>query len=185
MQDVALRLPESHLPLLLIQGDLPKAILLERHRQAIAEGRASILFGLDSFAEGLDLPGSDCAHVIIAKLPFTMPDHPIEKTRSRWIEQRGGNPFMEIRPVSNSPKPWAASSAPNTTTAASPSSTTASSPPATANNSSPACHRLNALAELVHSKRLPEIFSLAAICKLITILLKPYFQVASTESKVG
>ena len=96
MQDVALRLPESHLPLLLIQGDLPKAILLERHRQAIAEGRASILFGLDSFAEGLDLPGSDCAHVIIAKLPFTMPDHPIEKTRSRWIEQRGGNPFMEI-----------------------------------------------------------------------------------------
>lgn len=96
MQDVALRLPESHLPLLLVQGELPKSVLLERHHQAIADGRASIIFGLDSFAEGLDLPGNACVQVIIAKLPFTMPDHPIEKTQSRWIEQRGGNPFMEI-----------------------------------------------------------------------------------------
>ncbi|EGY52809.1 ATP-dependent DNA helicase DinG [Neisseria shayeganii 871] len=96
MQDVAHRLPESLLPLLLVQGDLPKAVLLEQHRRAVAEGRANIIFGLDSFAEGLDLPGDACVQVIIAKLPFSMPDHPIEKTRSRWIEQRGGNPFMEV-----------------------------------------------------------------------------------------
>ena len=96
MQDVAYRLPDSHLPLLLVQGDLPKAVLLDKHRQAIAGGRPSIIFGLDSFAEGLDLPGEACVQVIIAKLPFSMPDNPIEKTRSRWIEQRGGNPFMEI-----------------------------------------------------------------------------------------
>ena len=96
MQEVALRLPESHLPLLLMQGELPKAVLLEKHHQAIADGRASIIFGLDSFAEGLDLPGLACVQVIIAKLPFSMPDNPIEKTQNRWIEQRGGNPFIEI-----------------------------------------------------------------------------------------
>lgn len=96
MQDVALRLPEEYLSLLLVQGELPKAVLLQRHHQAIAEGKASIIFGLDSFAEGLDLPGTACVQVIIAKLPFAMPDNPIEKTQNRWIEQRGGNPFIEI-----------------------------------------------------------------------------------------
>ena len=96
MQDVALRLPDEYLPLLLVQGELPKTVLLQRHHQAIAEGKASIIFGLDSFAEGLDLPGTACVQVIIAKLPFAMPDNPIEKTQNRWIEQRGGNPFIEI-----------------------------------------------------------------------------------------
>ncbi|WP_308035813.1 ATP-dependent DNA helicase DinG [Neisseria cinerea] len=96
MQDVALRLPGDYLPLLLVQGELPKAVLLQKHHQAIEEGKASIIFGLDSFAEGLDLPGTACVQVIIAKLPFAMPDNPIEKTQNRWIEQRGGNPFIEI-----------------------------------------------------------------------------------------
>ncbi|MCQ9327382.1 ATP-dependent DNA helicase DinG [Neisseria dentiae] len=96
MQEVALRLPEAYLPLLLVQGELPKATLLQKHHQAISEGRASIIFGLDSFAEGLDLPGLACVQVIIAKLPFAMPDNPVEKTQNRWIEQRGGNPFIEI-----------------------------------------------------------------------------------------
>jgi len=42
------------------------------------------------------LPHEACVHVIIVKLPFSMPDNPIEKTQSRWIEKRGGRPFMEI-----------------------------------------------------------------------------------------
>lgn len=96
MQDVALQLPDDYLPLLLVQGELPKAVLLQKHHRAIEEGKASIIFGLDSFAEGLDLPGTACVQVIIAKLPFAMPDNPIEKTQNRWIEQRGGNPFIEI-----------------------------------------------------------------------------------------
>lgn len=96
MQDVAALLPDSHRPLVLVQGEQSKAKLLEHHHQAVGQGRASIIFGLDSFAEGLDLPGDACVHVIIAKLPFAMPDNPIEKTQSRWIEQRGGRPFMEI-----------------------------------------------------------------------------------------
>ena len=96
MQEVALRLPAAYLPLLLIQGEQSKSRLLQQHHDAIATGRPSIIFGLDSFAEGLDLPGNACVHVIIAKLPFSMPDNPIEKTQSNWIKQRGGNPFMEI-----------------------------------------------------------------------------------------
>ena len=96
MQDVALRLAADYLPLLLVQGEVPKAVLLQKHHDAIADGRASIIFGLDSFAEGLDLPGAACVQVIIAKLPFSMPNNPIEKTQNRWIEQRGGNPFIEI-----------------------------------------------------------------------------------------
>lgn len=96
MQDVALRLPPSHLPFVLIQGEQSKAKLLEQHHAAIAASKPSIIFGLDSFAEGLDLPGDACVHVIIVKLPFSMPDNPIEKTQSNWIKQRGGNPFMEI-----------------------------------------------------------------------------------------
>lgn len=96
MQEVALKLPDTYLPLLLVQGELPKQVLLQRHRDAIDAGKPSIIFGLDSFAEGLDLPGELCVQVIIAKLPFAMPDNPIEKTRNQWIERRGGNPFMEI-----------------------------------------------------------------------------------------
>jgi ATP-dependent DNA helicase DinG len=51
---------------------------------------------LASFAEGVDLPGNYCRHVIIAKLPFAVPDDPIESALSEWIEARGGNPFMDI-----------------------------------------------------------------------------------------
>ena len=96
MTEVAFRLPENLLPHLLIQGEQSQSKLLEAHYAALAEGKPSIILGLDSFAEGLDLPHEACVHVIIAKLPFAMPDNPIEKTQSRWIEKRGGSPFMEI-----------------------------------------------------------------------------------------
>ncbi|SSY81127.1 ATP-dependent DNA helicase DinG [Alysiella crassa] len=96
MTEVAFRLPEHLLPYVLIQGEQSKAAILESHYQALKDGKPSIIFGLDSFAEGLDLPHEACVHVIIVKLPFSMPDNPIEKTQSRWIEQRGGKPFIEI-----------------------------------------------------------------------------------------
>lgn len=96
MNDVAFRLPENLLPHILVQGEQSKAKLLEQHYQNLKDGKPSIIFGLDSFAEGLDLPHEACVHVIIVKLPFSMPDNPIEKTQSRWIEKRGGKPFMEI-----------------------------------------------------------------------------------------
>ncbi|MBR6027161.1 MAG: ATP-dependent DNA helicase DinG [Neisseriaceae bacterium] len=96
MEEVALKLPENYQTYLLIQGDRSKQQLIKEHNLAISEGRASIIFGLDSFAEGLDLPGEACVHVIIAKLPFAMPDDPVDKTLSEWIKQQGGNPFMQL-----------------------------------------------------------------------------------------
>jgi ATP-dependent DNA helicase DinG len=80
----------------LMQGDYSKQETLRRHRQAIDEGRSSIIFGLASFAEGVDLPGAYCSHVIIAKIPFAVPDTPLESALAEWVEARGGNAFMEL-----------------------------------------------------------------------------------------
>jgi ATP-dependent DNA helicase DinG len=80
----------------LVQGEESKQALVRQHKKAIDEGRGSALWGLASFAEGVDLPGAYCRHVIIAKLPFAVPDDPLEAALSEWIEARGGNAFMEI-----------------------------------------------------------------------------------------
>jgi ATP-dependent DNA helicase DinG len=66
------------------------------HKKAIDDGSGSVIFGLASFAEGVDLPGVYCNHVIIAKIPFAVPDQPVESALAEWIESRGGNPFMDI-----------------------------------------------------------------------------------------
>src|SRR5699024_4901967 len=46
--------------------------------------------------EGIDLPGAYCRHVIIAKIPFSVPDSPVDATYAEWLESCGRNPFMEI-----------------------------------------------------------------------------------------
>lgn len=96
MLDVYDEMPDSLRDLILIQGDNSKQEMLAQHKQKIDEGEGSILFGLASFAEGVDLPGKYCTHVIIAKLPFAVPDDPIESALSEWVTARGGNPFMDI-----------------------------------------------------------------------------------------
>jgi ATP-dependent DNA helicase DinG len=96
MQEVAAALPDALRDCLNVQGERPKSVLLQNHHERLRDGKASVIFGLDSFSEGLDLPGESCVHVIIAKLPFAMPDDPVGRTLSRWIEKRGGNPFVEI-----------------------------------------------------------------------------------------
>ena len=80
----------------LAQDALPKRELLERHRDAVDAGKGSIIFGLASFAEGIDLPGDYLTHVIITRLPFAVPDDPVGATLAEWIESQGGNAFMRI-----------------------------------------------------------------------------------------
>lgn len=80
----------------LIQGNLSKQETLNRHKARVDDGEHSVLFGLASFAEGVDLPGAYCEHVLIARLPFAVPNDPVEAALAEWIEARGGNPFMEI-----------------------------------------------------------------------------------------
>jgi ATP-dependent DNA helicase DinG len=96
MLDVYEALPASLRDCILLQGDSSKQEMLEQHKKHIDAGEGSVLFGLASFTEGVDLPGKYCTHVIIAKLPFAVPDDPIEAALSEWVEARGGNAFMEI-----------------------------------------------------------------------------------------
>ena len=81
---------------LLIQGVMSKAEIIAEHRRRIDSRHSSIIFGLASFAEGVDLPGPYCEHVIIAKLPFAAPDDPIDAAHAELLEAEGRNPFMEL-----------------------------------------------------------------------------------------
>ncbi len=76
------------------QGDgTPRTLLLERFR---ADPRG-VLFGADSFWQGVDVPGEALQNVIITKLPFSVPDHPLLEARLEAIRSRGGNPFLEYQ----------------------------------------------------------------------------------------
>jgi len=81
---------------ILLQDHFSKQELLRLHRERIDRGDGSVIFGLASFAEGIDLPGDYCRHVVIAKIPFAVPDDPVEAALAEWVESRGGNAFMEI-----------------------------------------------------------------------------------------
>ena len=96
METVYESLPGTWRNRILMQGQQSRQQLLDSHKKSVDSGGHSVLFGLASFAEGLDLPGDYCRHVIIAKLPFAVPDDPIEAALAEWIEAKGGNPFMQI-----------------------------------------------------------------------------------------
>lgn len=81
---------------ILMQGEHSKQAMLAEHKKNRDDNKTSVLFGLASFAEGVDLPGDYCTHVVIAKIPFSVPDDPVEASLAEWVESRGGNAFMEI-----------------------------------------------------------------------------------------
>ncbi|MSU70062.1 MAG: ATP-dependent DNA helicase [Opitutaceae bacterium] len=77
----------------LLQGEaLSRTEIAEQMRTA---GNA-VLFGTDSFWTGVDVPGDALAQVIITRLPFDPPTHPIAEAKAEWIRDRGGNPFNEL-----------------------------------------------------------------------------------------
>ena len=80
----------------LVQGDASRMQLLKRHAERVADGGASILFGLQSFGEGLDLPGELCEWVFITKLPFASPSDPVGQARADWLKSQGRDPFSEL-----------------------------------------------------------------------------------------
>ncbi|MCX7128854.1 ATP-dependent DNA helicase DinG [Aeromonas sp.] len=81
---------------LLVQGEASRNALLTLHKQKCDGGQASILFGTGSFSEGLDLPGHYLTNLVITKLPFAVPNSPVEEATAEWVEQRGGNPFLQL-----------------------------------------------------------------------------------------
>ena len=80
----------------LCQGHDSKQEIIKRHKQKVDRGEGSIILGLASFAEGVDLPGKYCTHVLISKIPFAVPEDPVEATLAEWVREQGGNPFMDI-----------------------------------------------------------------------------------------
>ena len=96
MQDVMQCLSSQWHDLILCQDEYTKTELLKYHRQRIDGGKGSIIFGLASFAEGIDLPGRYCEDVLIAKIPFAIPNDPVEVTLAHWIERQGHNSFMTL-----------------------------------------------------------------------------------------
>lgn len=74
------------------QGDGPRTALLERFR----DEPGPVLFGTDSFWEGVDVRGDALQSVIITRLPFRVPTEPLVQARTEAVEQRGGNAFSEV-----------------------------------------------------------------------------------------
>ena len=83
-------------PIVLLQTAMPRQQLMATHRHRVAEGLPSIIFGMQSFGEGLDLPGKLCESVFIAKLPFASPDDPVSEARAEWLRTIGRDPFTEL-----------------------------------------------------------------------------------------
>ena len=85
-------LAEKNLALYTQGGDLSRSLMVDAFKRD-----PGVLFGTDSFWQGVDVPGDALTNVIITKLPFAVPDHPLLEARLDAIRKSGGNPFTEYQ----------------------------------------------------------------------------------------
>ena len=95
MQQVAEALRKIGLSLL-VQGEASRQALLQLHGENCKHNRTSILFGTQSFSEGLDLPGNLLTNLVITKLPFAVPTSPLEEALAEAVTKKGGNAFLQL-----------------------------------------------------------------------------------------
>jgi ATP-dependent DNA helicase DinG len=76
-----------------VQGERMVAALVKSHREDVDRGLGSVLVGVATLAEGLDLPGQYCTHVAIVSLPFAVPTDPVEQE----VAEQLGDAYFEER----------------------------------------------------------------------------------------
>ena len=84
---------QHELPLLAQGRGKDRSSLLDKFRR----NTNSVLLGTDSFWQGVDVPGESLSNVIIVKLPFSVPDHPLLQARLEKIRDEGGSPFFDYQ----------------------------------------------------------------------------------------
>jgi ATP-dependent DNA helicase DinG len=90
------RLEAGRRPEVLVQGELPKRVLMDRFREGASDGRAGcVLVASASFWEGFDAPGDALQLVVIDKLPFPPPNDPLVEARSQRLESQGRSAFSD------------------------------------------------------------------------------------------
>jgi ATP-dependent DNA helicase DinG len=92
LREAAAILP-SLLPFpILVQGEAPPPVLLERFRAA----DGSVLLATGTFWAGVDVPGPALSLVVMDKLPFASPGEPLVAARAEALEAAGRDPFAEL-----------------------------------------------------------------------------------------
>jgi len=84
---------ENNIDLLLHGSGIDRSELLHQFKA----DHSSVLFGTDSFWQGVDVPGEALGNVIIVKLPFAVPSQPLIAGRIDQIKSQGGNPFFDYQ----------------------------------------------------------------------------------------
>ncbi|MBA3848797.1 MAG: helicase [Opitutus sp.] len=83
---------KANRPLLVQEAGVSRSALAERLRRA----GNGVLFGTESFWTGIDVPGDALSQVVITRLPFEPPNHPVAQARAEWVASEGGNPFAQL-----------------------------------------------------------------------------------------
>lgn len=84
---------ENDYDVLVHGGSIDRTELLKRFKL----DRKSVLLGTDSFWQGVDVPGQALSNVIIVKLPFAVPSHPLIEGRIEYLRSQGQNPFYSYQ----------------------------------------------------------------------------------------
>ncbi|CAG9001212.1 MAG: ATP-dependent DNA helicase DinG [Candidatus Celerinatantimonas neptuna] len=89
-------LAKTHCANIFCQGEVSNQRLLERYRTTIDQKQPALLIATTGFGEGIDLPGDYLNHLVIPRLPFSVPSDPVTQSYVELIESRGQNPFLQL-----------------------------------------------------------------------------------------